>query len=107
MAIRNRSPTMSRLTLAIGAISIGFALKDLPANNLQEFIAYAKANQAKMQYGSAGAGSSSHLACALLNAAIGLDIMHVAYRGGALATQDLIAGRIDYQCPNAAAALPL
>src|SRR4029453_5700149 len=83
------------------------ARKDLPANNLQEFIAYAKANHAKMQYGSAGAGSSSHLACALLNAAIGLDITHVAYRGGAPATLDLIAGRIDYQCPNAAAALPL
>jgi Tripartite tricarboxylate transporter family receptor len=40
------------------------ARKDLPANNLQEFIAYAKANQAKMQYGSAGAGTSVHLACA-------------------------------------------
>ena len=37
---------------------------DLPANNFKEFIAYAKANQAKMQYGSAGAGSATHLACA-------------------------------------------
>ena len=48
------------------------ARKDLPASNLQEFIAYAKANQAKMQYGSSGAGSPPHLACALLNAAIGI-----------------------------------
>ena len=82
------------------------ARKDLPANNLQEFIAYTKANQAKMQYGSAGAGSPSHLACALLNAAIGVNVTHVAYRGGGPAMQDLIAGRIDYQCPNAAAAIP-
>jgi tripartite-type tricarboxylate transporter receptor subunit TctC len=82
------------------------ARRDLPAHNLQEFIAYAKANQAKMQYGSPGAGSGVHLACALLNAAIGVDVTHVAYRGGGPAMQDLIAGRIDYQCPNAAAAIP-
>jgi len=47
------------------------ARKDLPANNLSEFIAYARANQAKMQYGSGGVGSAPHLACELLNAAIG------------------------------------
>jgi tripartite-type tricarboxylate transporter receptor subunit TctC len=73
--------------------------KDLPANNLQDFIAYTKANQAKMQYGSAGAGSGTHLACVLLNAAVDLQVTHVPYRGGGLAMQDLIAGRIDYQCP--------
>jgi tripartite-type tricarboxylate transporter receptor subunit TctC len=82
------------------------ARRDLPINNLQEFIAYTKANQAKMQYSSPGAGSPSHLACALFNAAIGVDVTHVAYRGGGPAMQDLIAGRIDYQCPNAAAAIP-
>jgi tripartite-type tricarboxylate transporter receptor subunit TctC len=82
------------------------ARKDLPASNLQEFIAYAKMNQTSMQYGSAGAGSPTHLACALLNAAMGVNITHVAYRGGGPAMQDLIAGRIDYQCPNAAAAIP-
>ena len=72
------------------------ARKDLPADNLPEFIAYAKANQAKMQYGSAGVGSANHLACALLNAAIGINVTHVPYRGAAPAMQDLIAGRIDY-----------
>jgi tripartite-type tricarboxylate transporter receptor subunit TctC len=82
------------------------ARKDLPANNLQEFSAYAKANQAKMQYGSAGVGSSVHLACAGLNAAIGVRITHVPYRGGGSAMQDLIAGRIDYQCPAAELAIP-
>ena len=69
--------------------------KDLPVENLAEFIAYAKANQAKMQFGSAGAGSPIHLACVLLNLAIGVDVTHVPYRGGAPALQDLIGGRID------------
>ena len=45
--------------------------KDLPVDTLAEFIAYAKANQAKMQYGSAGGGSATHIACVLLNARIG------------------------------------
>src|SRR5882724_72061 len=75
------------------------ARRDLPADNLREFIAYAKDNQAKMQYGSAGAGSAAHLACVVLNAAAGLTVTHIPYRGGGQAMQDLIAGRIDYQCP--------
>jgi tripartite-type tricarboxylate transporter receptor subunit TctC len=80
--------------------------KDLPVSTLPEFIAYAKANQQKMQYGSAGAGSSTHLACVLLNAAIGLNVTHIPYRGGASAMQDLLAGRLDYQCPGIAVAAP-
>jgi tripartite-type tricarboxylate transporter receptor subunit TctC len=82
------------------------ARNDLPINNLQEFIAYAKANQGKMQYGSAGAGSGSHLACAQLNSAMGVEITHVPYRGSAPAMQDIMAGRIDYFCALAAAAMP-
>ena len=72
--------------------------KDLPVNNLQEFVAYAKANQSKMQYGSAGVGSGTHLPCALLNTAIGVNITHVPYRGAGPAMQELIGGRIDYMC---------
>jgi tripartite-type tricarboxylate transporter receptor subunit TctC len=82
------------------------ARADLPVEGLQAFIAYAKANQANMQYGSPGAGSAAHLACALLDAAIGVDVTHVPYRGGGPAMQDLLAGRIDYQCPLIALALP-
>src|SRR5690242_3554411 len=63
------------------------ARKDLPARNLQEFMAYARANQAKMQYGSGGAGSATHISCVLLNAAIGIDVTHVPYRGGGPALQ--------------------
>jgi tripartite-type tricarboxylate transporter receptor subunit TctC len=72
---------------------------DLPMNNLPEFISYAKANQTRMQYGSAGAGSAIHLACVLFNAAAGLDVTHVPYRSSSAALQDLIPGRIDYMCP--------
>lgn len=83
------------------------ARKDLPVQNLQEFIAYTRANQAKMQYGSPGVGSGNHLACALLNAAIEVNVTHVPYRGGGPAIHDLIAGRTDYQCPNNVLAMPL
>src|SRR5262245_40890964 len=82
------------------------ARKELPLNDLKEFIAYAKANQAKMQFGSAGAGSGSHLACLQLNTAIGVEVAHIPYRGSPPAMQDLIAGRIDYFCALAAAAMP-
>jgi tripartite-type tricarboxylate transporter receptor subunit TctC len=73
--------------------------KDFPADNLVDFIAHTKANQETMQFGSAGTGSGVHLACVLLNAAIRVNVVHVPYRGTAPAMQDLIAGRIDYQCP--------
>src|SRR6202790_2374975 len=72
--------------------------KDLPPNNLKEFVAYAKANQAKMQYGSAGAGSATHLGCVVLNYVIGVNITHIPYRGTGPAMQDLSGGRIDYLC---------
>jgi len=83
------------------------ARKDLPVQNLQEFIAYAKTNQAKMQYGSPGVGSGNHLGCLLLTVTIGVNATHVSYRGGGPAMQDLIAGRTDYQCPNDVLAKPL
>jgi len=82
------------------------ARKDLPANNLMEFAAYAKANQARMQFGSVGAGSTTHLACMLLNTTLGVSITHVPYRGGGLIMQDLMAGRLDYNCPLSAIAIP-
>src|SRR5262245_28198546 len=99
-AVRDFAPVVLIADLSIVLLT----RKDFPADTLQEFIAYAKANQAKPQYGSAGAGSSTHLACVLLNAAIGIDITHVPYRGGAPAMQDLLAGRIDYQCPTTSTA---
>ena len=72
--------------------------KDYPARNLQDFIAHARKNQDTMQFASAGAGSTGHVDCALFNAAIGLKVTHVPYRGGGPALQDVIGGRIDYFC---------
>jgi tripartite-type tricarboxylate transporter receptor subunit TctC len=77
----------------------------IPAGNLTDFIAYAKANQAKMQYGSPGTGTGSHLACALLNVDVGIAVTHVPYRGLGPAMQDLLAGRIDYMCPTITTAI--
>jgi tripartite-type tricarboxylate transporter receptor subunit TctC len=82
------------------------ARKGLPVADLAEFRAYAQAKQNKMQFGSTGMGAGSHLFCVLLNAAIGITVTHVPYRGDAPAMQDLIAGRTDYQCALAAVAIP-
>ena len=79
---------------------------DLPADNLQQFIAYAKANQAKLQFSSSGVGGSNHLACILLNSAIGIEVTHVPYRNVVQGLQDVMAGRIDYDCLSLPLALP-
>jgi tripartite-type tricarboxylate transporter receptor subunit TctC len=80
--------------------------KSLPAKTLSEFVAYAKANQGKMQYGSAGAGSGMHVCSVLLDAAMGTKITHVPYRGSAPAMQDLMGGRIDFMAEQISTALP-
>ena len=80
--------------------------KDLPVNNFKDFVTYAKANASKMQFGSAGAGSATHLGCVVLNTAMGTDIVHVPYKGTGPAMQDLIGGRIDYLCEIISTAKP-
>ncbi len=80
--------------------------KDLPVNDLKEFVAYAKANQSKMQFGSAGAGSATHLGCVVLNSAMGTNITHVPYKGTGPAMQDLVGGRIDFLCEIVSTAKP-
>src|SRR6201997_4392309 len=82
------------------------ARKDLAVNDLKEFVDYAKKNQDKMQFGSAGAGSATHLGCVVLNSAMGVNITHVPYRGTGPAMQDLQGGRIDYLCDIIATAKP-
>jgi tripartite-type tricarboxylate transporter receptor subunit TctC len=72
--------------------------KNFPANNLPEFIDYLKKNSTKLQFGSAGPGTTTHLGCALLNSVIGVNVTHVPYRGGGPAANDLIGGQIDYMC---------
>ena len=69
--------------------------KSLPCSNLQEFVAYAKADGHVVTMGSAGVGSISHLAYLLLNSVAGTKIIHVPYRGDPDADADLLGGRID------------
>ena len=102
----NAGTDFAPVALIVEQTIVLVARKDLPAKNLQEFGAYAKSNQQKMQYGSPGAGSAPHLSCALLNATLGLNIIHVPYRGGPPVIQDLIAGRIDYACLSGTVAIP-
>jgi tripartite-type tricarboxylate transporter receptor subunit TctC len=80
--------------------------KEFQANTFQEFMAYAKANQGKLNYGSAGVGSASHLGCVMLDQAMGTNAQHVPYRGTGPAMQDLIGGRIDFLCDIAVTAVP-
>jgi len=99
------SPTLRRLRSSSSNRFLLVTRNDLPASNLPEFIAYAKANQSKMQFGSAGPASGSYLTCTYLNSAIGVTVTPVPYRGAPQGLQDLMAGRIDYYCPIIAAAI--
>ena len=66
----------------------------VPAKNLSEFIAWAKARPGQVNYASTGVGSPPHLAAALLSTMTGLDLVHVPYKGGGAVLPDLLAGRI-------------
>ncbi|MFC7458854.1 Bug family tripartite tricarboxylate transporter substrate binding protein [Hydrogenophaga defluvii] len=68
----------------------------LAANNLKEFVAYAKANPGKLSYGSAGNGTTPHIAGELFKQTTGIFSTHIPYRGAAPAIQDVMAGQIDY-----------
>src|SRR5690242_20148845 len=81
------------------------ARKDFPASSLKEFVAYAKANTAKLQYGSSGTGAGAHICALLLDLSMGLKITHVPYRGSGPAMQDLLGGRIDYICEQVSTAV--
>ncbi len=94
------------VTLVTDSARVLITRKDFPADTLAEFIAYAKANDARMQYGTAGAGSGTHVCAILLDAAMGTKITHVPYRGSAQAMQDMIAGRIDFIAEQISTALP-
>jgi tripartite-type tricarboxylate transporter receptor subunit TctC len=66
----------------------------VPAKTVQELIAYAKANPGKLSYGSSGIGSPHHLGMEYLKVALGLDIVHVPYKGASLVIPDLVNGAI-------------
>jgi tripartite-type tricarboxylate transporter receptor subunit TctC len=77
----------------------------VPAKDLKEFIAYAKANPKKVNFGSAGVGTQTHLAAENFAHSAGIDIIHVPYKGESAAITDLIGGQIQLATPNLAAVL--
>ena len=80
--------------------------KDVPARNLQEFVAWAGQQQGKLSYGSYGAGSSGHLVSAYFSRKHGLDMVHVPYKGETPLLQDLIGGRVQWTLATVGSMLP-
>jgi tripartite-type tricarboxylate transporter receptor subunit TctC len=74
------------------------ARKDFPANNLKEFIAYAKSNPEKLNVGHAGLGSVSYIGCLLLHSAIGIKPTMIPFTGTAPVLTAMLAGQVDYEC---------
>ena len=94
------------IALTAVAAQVLVARASLPANDIEELVAYAKANPDKLNFGSYGPGTSSHLYGEMLKASAGIDIIHVPYKGAADATKDLVAGRIDLMFMAPTAPLP-
>ena len=78
----------------------------LPVKNVQEFIAYAKANPGKLSYGSQGNGTTSHLTASLFMQLTGVEMVHIPYKGTAPALVDLVGGQIDVFFDNLSSSLP-
>lgn len=79
---------------------------DLPVNSLAELAAYAKARPGKLSYGSGGMGTLQHVWGAVLTNSLGLDMVHVPFKGAAPAHQEMMAGRLDIMFDNISAAKP-
>ena len=80
---------------------------ELPVKTVPEFIAYAKANPGKLKYGTPGVASPHHLSGELLHLKVGIDIVHVPYRGGGPAGNDLVGGHINMAFLSLSTAVPL
>jgi tripartite-type tricarboxylate transporter receptor subunit TctC len=82
------------------------AKKDLPVKDFREFVAYLKANAEKLNYGSGGVGSTSHLTCLFLDSLLGVKPQHVPFRGSGPALNALLGGQVDYVCDQTVAIVP-
>ena len=76
-------------------VGVVMAKKDLPVNSMQEFIAYAKTNPGKLNFGTSGVGSMVHLSAELLMKETGIKMQHLPYKGGSNSMADLLSGTID------------
>ena len=78
----------------------------VPVKSVAEFIAYAKANPGKLNFGSGGPGTTPHLAGEMLKTMAGVQMTHIPYKGGAPALADLVGGQIQFMCENIPGTLP-
>ena len=101
-------PTKFEPVAVMSAISNTLLVRpDFPANNVKEFIEYAKANPGKLNYASQGNGTTSHLTGAMFDNATGTKMNHVPYRGTAPAINDLIGGHVDLMFNELATSIEL
>jgi tripartite-type tricarboxylate transporter receptor subunit TctC len=82
------------------------AKRDLPVKDFREFVAYLKANAAKMNYGTGGVGATSHLTCLFLDTLLDVKPQHVPFRGSGPALNALLGGQIDYVCDQTVGVVP-
>lgn len=92
--------------LAAGTPILILARKDLEPKNLKDFIAYAKANETKINQAHAGIGAVSHVTCELFNSMIGIKPVGVPFNGTGPAMNALVAGQVDYMCDQIVNAAP-
>lgn len=80
--------------------------KDLPVKSMAEFVAHAKANPGKLNYGSSGAGGLTHYSVELFQARTGTKVVHIPFKGGAPSTMAVVSGEVDFAFANMTDALP-
>jgi tripartite-type tricarboxylate transporter receptor subunit TctC len=90
----NPNRDLALITTVVKVPEVVVVNPSLPVTSLRELIAYAKANPGKINFGSAGAGGITHLACELLKAEARIDVLHVPYKGAAPAVSDLLGGQV-------------
>jgi len=101
--VRNFAPVGT-----IARVSYGLAVRArLPVTTLAELVAYVRAHPGELNFGSSGVGSISSLGLELLKGAAGLDIVHVPYKGSAIAVNELVSGRIDMMFTDLSLLAPL
>lgn len=79
----------------------------IPVTDVRSFIAYVKAHSGELNYGSAGNGSMAHIATSLMNRIAGTNTVHIPFKGGAAATQELVAGRLQFMIAGSVETVPL
>jgi tripartite-type tricarboxylate transporter receptor subunit TctC len=94
------------ISLYAGVPNLLVVHPSVPARNIGELITYAKANPGKLTYASSGVGTSSHLTAEMLKSAAGIFILHIPYRGGAPAIQDLMGGQVHMLFEQVPSVLP-